>query len=152
MNKIGKPVEEWTNIDIESNNNSFTKILDEYNQERNKILLGGGAIAIEKHHSRHKMTAYERVKYLLDNDAEVLDIGQFCAYEMYREYGEINSGENNANFGGVHQTPEVRKDMSEKKKGSKNNQWGKHWYTNGVEEKCVYEVDKPDGWYRGRNY
>ena len=72
--------------------------------------------------------------------------------ETLKFLSEINSGENNANFGGVLQTPEVRKDMSEKKLGSKNNQWNKHWYTNGVEEKCVYEVDKPDGWYRGRNY
>ena len=69
-----------------------------------------------------------------------------------RRASVLNSGEFNPNFGGVQQTFEVRKDMSEKKKGSKNNQWGKHWYTNGVEEKCVYEVDKPDGWYRGRNY
>lgn len=92
MNKIGKSIEDWVGISKESNNISFTKILNQYEEQRSKILLGGGEIAIEKHHSKHKMTAYERVKYLLDSGSEVLDVGQFCAYEMYEEYGEINSG------------------------------------------------------------
>jgi len=63
---------------------------------------------------------------------------------------EINAGENNPNFGGVLQTPEVRKDMSEKKLGAKNNQWGKHWYTNDIENVFCLEEERPEGFRSGR--
>ena len=70
--------------------------------------------------------------------------------ETLKVLSEMNTGENNANFGGVLQTPAVRKDMSEKRIGSKNNQWGKHWYTNGIENKVCFEGEQPEGFTRGR--
>ena len=70
--------------------------------------------------------------------------------ETLKFLSEINSGENNANFGGILQTPEVLKDMSEKKLGSKNNQWGKHWYTNDIENVFCFEEERPEGFRSGR--
>ena len=40
--------------------------------------------------------------------------------------------------------------MSEKKLGSKNNQWNKHWYTNGTDNVMCFEEERPEGFKRGR--
>ena len=63
---------------------------------------------------------------------------------------KLRYGENNANFGGVLQTLEVREKMSDLKKGSKNNQWNKHWYTNGTENVFCFEEERPEGFRSGR--
>ena len=61
------------------------------------------------------------------------------------------SGKNNPNSGGVCQTLEVRKVMRDKKIGEKNNQFGKHWFTDGVNDIVCFEKDKLEGWWRGRS-
>ena len=40
-----------------------------------KIKLGGGQKSIDKHHNKGKMTARERVDYLLDKKAKSIEIG-----------------------------------------------------------------------------
>ncbi len=52
-----------------------------------QVKLGGGAKSIEKHHSRGKLTARERIEGLLDEGSPFLEIGIFTAWEMYEEYG-----------------------------------------------------------------
>jgi len=58
----------------------------------NRIHLGGGKSKIEKQHSRGKMTARERVDYLIDDDSYFFEIGAFAGYEMYEEYGGCPGG------------------------------------------------------------
>ncbi|MBO3116838.1 acyl-CoA carboxylase subunit beta [Winogradskyella sp. DF17] len=57
-----------------------------------KIKLGGGTKSIEKHHSKGKMTARERIDYLLDAKAKSIEIGAFAGDGMYEEYGGCPSG------------------------------------------------------------
>lgn len=52
-----------------------------------KIEKGGGEKKIAKEHSKGKMTARERVSYLLDEGAPQIEIGALAADGMYQEYG-----------------------------------------------------------------
>jgi len=76
--------------------------------------------------------------------------GKTHSPETLEILSELMIGENNPNFGGVCQTPEIRKKMSDKKKRSNNNQWGKHWYNNGIENVVCFEHEVPEGYTRGR--
>ncbi|MFT5102970.1 MAG: 3-methylcrotonyl-CoA carboxylase beta subunit [Candidatus Latescibacterota bacterium] len=57
-----------------------------------KVKLGGGEKRIEKHHAKGKMTARERVAYLLDNKKPSIEIGAFAGDGMYEEHGGCPSG------------------------------------------------------------
>ncbi|MBI5646066.1 MAG: acyl-CoA carboxylase subunit beta [Ignavibacteriae bacterium] len=67
-----------------------------------KVKLGGGAKAIERHHSRGKMTARERIAALVDDEASFLEIGLFTAYGMYEEYGGAPSSGTVFGIGRIH--------------------------------------------------
>ncbi len=57
-----------------------------------KIYKGGGDKRIEKEHSKGKLTARERINFLLDKDSSRIEIGVFAGYEMYQEQGGCPSG------------------------------------------------------------
>lgn len=57
-----------------------------------RIYLGGGKAKIEKQHSRGKLTARERIDYLIDDDSYFFEIGAFAGFEMYREHGGAPAG------------------------------------------------------------
>ncbi len=56
------------------------------------IKKGGGDKAIQKQKERNKLTARERLKYLLDSDKPFIEIGAFAGFEMYKEYGGCPAG------------------------------------------------------------
>jgi len=62
------------------------------NQKLDKVYLGGGQTKIDKQHAQGKMTARERVAYLLDSDKKQIEIGAFAGDDMYHEYGGCPSG------------------------------------------------------------
>lgn len=57
-----------------------------------KVKLGGGEKRIVKLHAEGKMTARERIDYLLDSDANAIEIGGFVGEGMYTEHGGCPSG------------------------------------------------------------
>ncbi len=57
-----------------------------------KLLLGGGIGKIEKHKQRGKLTAWERIIYLLDEDRPYLEIGIFAGDGMYEAHGGCPNG------------------------------------------------------------
>ncbi len=69
------------------------------NEDHNKLLvsdlrkklsivkLGGGQKGIDKHHAKGKMTARERIEYLLDEKKPSIEIGAFAGDGMYEEHG-----------------------------------------------------------------
>ncbi len=65
--------------------NDIKKLLD-------KIEEGGGKKAIQKQKERNKLTARERIEYLLDKDKYFIQIGAFAGYGMYEEYGGCPAG------------------------------------------------------------
>ncbi len=52
-----------------------------------KVERGGGDKKIAREHERGKMTARERVSFLLDKGSDYYEIGAFAADGMYAEYG-----------------------------------------------------------------
>jgi len=81
-------------VDIELNKNedAIKLAVSKMRHRLDKIYLGGGEEKIEKQHSKGKLTARERVQYLLDEDTYFFEIGAFAGYEMYKEYGGCPSG------------------------------------------------------------
>ncbi len=57
-----------------------------------KVKLGGGQKRIDKLHEKGKMTARERIEYLLDDDSKSIEIGAFAGEGMYKEHGGCPSG------------------------------------------------------------
>ena len=57
-----------------------------------KIKLGGGQKRIDKQHSQGKLTARERIAYLLDSNKPSIEICAFAGDGMYEEQGGAPSG------------------------------------------------------------
>ena len=57
-----------------------------------KVKLGGGKSRIEKQHKQGKLTARERISYLLDANKPSIEIGAFAGEDMYKEHGGCPSG------------------------------------------------------------
>lgn len=57
-----------------------------------QVYNGGGKKRIEKQHAKGKLTARERIDYLLDHDSERLEIGAFAGDNMYKDHGGCPSG------------------------------------------------------------
>ncbi|MEO9023261.1 MAG: carboxyl transferase domain-containing protein [Ginsengibacter sp.] len=66
-----------------------------------KIEEGGGKKAIQKQKERNKLTARERISYLLDKEKPFIEIGAFAGYGMYEEYGGCPAGGTVAGLGYV---------------------------------------------------
>ncbi|MDG4715484.1 acyl-CoA carboxylase subunit beta [Winogradskyella marincola] len=81
-------------MDIKFNKNEdHNKLqLSDLKKRLAKVKLGGGEKSIEKHHSKGKMTARERIDYLLDPKSKSIEIGAFAGEDMYPEYGGCPSG------------------------------------------------------------
>jgi len=81
-------------MDIKFNKNEDHNklLLSDLKKRLIKVKLGGGVKRIEKHHSNGKMTARERIDYLLDSKAKSIEIGAFAGEDMYPEYGGCPSG------------------------------------------------------------
>ena len=48
------------------------------NKRLDKVYIGGGKKRIEKHHAKGKLTARERIAYLLDKNTDSIEIGAFA--------------------------------------------------------------------------
>ncbi len=83
-----------TKIDLETakNNDALKLAVSGLNRRLEKIYEGGGAKRIEKLHKEGKMSARERINYLLDKDTPRLEIGAFAGYELYEEHGGCPAG------------------------------------------------------------
>ena len=64
----------------------------ELRKRLNKVIQGGGKARIEKQHAQNKLTARERIDYLLDNPQQAIEIGAFAGDGMYEEHGGCPSG------------------------------------------------------------
>jgi acetyl-CoA carboxylase carboxyltransferase component len=81
-------------MDIEFNKNEdkMRLLISQMEQRLNKIYLGGGKARIDKLHEQGKMSARERIDFLLDKDAPRIEMGAFAGYEMYEEHGGCPGG------------------------------------------------------------
>lgn len=81
-------------MDINFNiNEDHNKLLSsQLRKNLSKVSLGGGKEKIAKHHQNGKMTARERIDFLLDDPKKALEIGAFAGDSMYTEQGGCPSG------------------------------------------------------------
>ena len=74
-------------------NEDHNKLLvSSLNHKLKRVKLGGGEKRIEKHHAKGKMTARERIDFLLDEKSNSIEIGAFAGEGMYEEHGGCPSG------------------------------------------------------------
>jgi len=79
-------------INFNKNEDHNKLLLSDMKQRLAKVKLGGGEKRIAKLHSEGKMTARERIEYLLDKGAKSIEIGAFVGEGMYKEHGGCPSG------------------------------------------------------------
>lgn len=81
-------------MDIEFNKNQdeLKQLIFQLDTRLKKVKLGGGEAKIAKQHDKGKLTARERVDYLIDSPEDFLEIGAFVGDGMYQEYGGCPSG------------------------------------------------------------
>ncbi|MGY6558321.1 MAG: acyl-CoA carboxylase subunit beta [Nitritalea sp.] len=75
------------NIEFNRNEDQQKQLLFQLRSRLDKIKLGGGEKRIEKEHAKGKLTARERIDYLIDDPQDFLEIGALAAYGMYAEQG-----------------------------------------------------------------
>ncbi|MBD3580905.1 acyl-CoA carboxylase subunit beta [Flavobacterium selenitireducens] len=79
-------------LNFNKNEDHNKLLLSELKQKFAKVKLGGGEKRIAKLHSEGKMTARERIDYLLDEKAPSIEIAAFAGDGMYAEHGGCPSG------------------------------------------------------------
>ncbi|MDG2449296.1 MAG: carboxyl transferase domain-containing protein, partial [Saprospiraceae bacterium] len=79
-------------LDLNKNEDHHLIKIGEWQKRLKVVYQGGGKSKIVKHHSKGKMTARERIEYLVDDPKEVMELGAFAGYDMYPEYGGCPSG------------------------------------------------------------
>ena len=75
------------NLDFNINEDAMKTLITQLNYKLEQVYEGGGKKATLKHKEKNKMTARERIDYLLDADSPRIEIGALAADDMYKEYG-----------------------------------------------------------------
>jgi 3-methylcrotonyl-CoA carboxylase beta subunit len=70
-----------------ANREALTALMAEVRAEEDSIRQGGGTKAAEVQRAKGRLTVRERLKLLLDDGTELLELGLWAAYGMYGEYG-----------------------------------------------------------------
>ena len=76
-----------SNKNIQQANTGMQTLMETLKKNLDTIYLGGGKKAIEKQKEKGKLTARERIHYLIDKGSDFTEIGAFAGYDMYAEYG-----------------------------------------------------------------
>ena len=79
-------------INFNKNEDHNKLLLSDLRRKLAQVKLGGGQKRIDKHHAKGKLTARERIDYLLDPKKPCIEIGAFAGEGMYEEHGGCPSG------------------------------------------------------------
>ena len=79
-------------INFNKNEDHNKLLLSALKHKLAKVKLGGGKSRLEKQHAQGKLTARERIDYLLDKGKEAIEIGAFVGDGMYEAHGGCPSG------------------------------------------------------------
>lgn len=75
------------NIEFNRNEDLMKMSVSNMRKQLEKIYEGGGKKAIAKQKERNKLTARERIDYLIDKNLPFIEIGAFAGMDMYKEQG-----------------------------------------------------------------
>lgn len=81
-----------TDLEFNKNEDLFKQLVYQLRTKEKKTKLGGGEKKIDEQHQKGKLTARERINYLIDQNSEFLEIGLFAGEGMYKEVGGCPSG------------------------------------------------------------
>jgi len=87
------------NIEFNKNEDAMKMSLSTMQKRLDKIYEGGGRKAVQKQKEKNKLTARERIDYLIDKDKTFIEIGAFAGYEMYDKQGGCPAGGTVAGIG-----------------------------------------------------
>lgn len=79
-------------LEFNKNDDKMRTLISQMEQRLGKIYLGGGKARLDKLHEQGKMSARERIDFLLDKDTPRVEVGAFAGYEMYAEHGGCPGG------------------------------------------------------------
>ena len=81
-------------MDLQTNRNddAMRLLLSQRRRILEQVHLGGGKKAIEKQHEKEKLTARERLEYLLDKNKPFIELGALAGFDMYQEQGGCPAG------------------------------------------------------------
>ncbi|MCU0356722.1 MAG: acyl-CoA carboxylase subunit beta [Cyclobacteriaceae bacterium] len=74
-------------LEFYKNEDQFKQLIDRLRSREVNVKLGGGHKKIDEQHQKGKLTARERIDYLLDKGSPFIEVGLFAADGMYEEYG-----------------------------------------------------------------
>ena len=80
------------NVEFNRNEDQLKQLSFNLTQKFQKVALGGGEKRIVAHKATGKLTARERIAYLLDKGAAQVEIGAFAGEGMYQEEGGCPGG------------------------------------------------------------
>lgn len=87
------------NLEFNKNEDGMKLALSDMKKRLAIIEKGGGEKSIAKQHEKGKLTARERIAYLIDKDTELLELMAFAGYNMYKEHGGCPAGGTVAGIG-----------------------------------------------------
>ncbi|MDQ3142933.1 MAG: acyl-CoA carboxylase subunit beta, partial [Bacteroidota bacterium] len=90
------------NIDYLKNEDAMKMALSRLNSELEKIELGGGKKKLDAQRAQGKLTARERVDYILDKESDRCELGAFAGFEMYHDHGGCPAGGVIVTLGYIH--------------------------------------------------
>jgi len=80
------------NLSFNRNEDELKLLVSELHHRQAQVEKGGGEKKLQKQRDQGKMTARERVAFLVDQDQPCLEIGAFAGDGMYEEYGGCPAG------------------------------------------------------------
>ncbi len=92
-------------LEFNKNEDQLKQLVYRLQENLKRVHLGGGEKKAEALHAKGKLTARERIDYLLDKDSEFLEVGAFAGDGMYEEYGGCPSAGVVTGIGYIHGRP-----------------------------------------------
>lgn len=89
-------------LEFNKNEDQNKQLVSQLQAKAKKTKLGGGEKKIDEQHQKGKLTARERIAYLIDKQSEFLEIGLFAGDGMYKEAGGCPSAGVVSGIGYIH--------------------------------------------------
>ena len=90
--QISKTLFIYMNLEHNKNEDSIKLEIAEFKRKLSIIYKGGGEKKIEKQHAKGKLTARERIDFLVDDKDDMVEVGAFVGFDMYKEHGGCPAG------------------------------------------------------------
>jgi acetyl-CoA carboxylase carboxyltransferase component len=89
---IDIPKQHPMNLAFNKNEDAYKQLLTKLKHKTSQVKLGGGEKKIAAQHKKGKLTARERIDYLIDDPSKFVEVGAFAGDGMYEKEGGCPSG------------------------------------------------------------